>query len=397
MNCALYIHVPFCVQKCDYCDFFSSTGNGAVSDEYIDALVSEELHYASLYGIDCWKTVYMGGGTPSLLSPSQISRFFSSISKRISPSVTEEITMEMNPETVTADRLKAAHDSGVTRLSIGIQSFNDSALKAINRHCTSRNAENCLELVKKHWKGQLNLDAIAGLPVQDDLQFMESLEKIASYDPDHVSLYTLTVEEGTPLHDRIEKGQVEFDFDRADSQWLEGRDFLESKGYRQYEVSNFAKEGKESRHNMTYWRQQDYVGIGAAASGTIYGGEKLRWTNTRNIKDYVTCWNTRKDAGAPGVPLEKEILTDDILEFEFIMMGLRTLEGINSAVYRERYSHVAPWKGNLALRLGKGKGPWENFTGLGMTKEKIEKDGSTTYALNSSGILFLNRLLTELI
>ncbi len=397
MNCALYIHIPFCVQKCDYCDFFSCAGNGTVSDEYVDALVNEELHYATALGIDCWKTIYIGGGTPSLLSPSQISRFFSSISKRISPSMTEEITMEMNPETVTPDKLKAAYDSGVTRLSLGIQSFNDSALNAINRHCSSHRAESCLELVKKHWKGQLNLDAIAGLPMQDDRQFMESLKKIASYDPDHISLYTLTVEEGTPLYDRIEKGQVDFDFDRADSQWLEGRDFLESMGYRQYEVSNFAKKGKESRHNMTYWRQQDYAGIGAAASGTIYGGKKFRWTNTRNIKDYVAYWNLGKDSGAPGVPFEKEILTDDILEFEFLMMGLRTLEGINSAVYREKYSSIDPWNGDLGMRLGTEKGPWKNFTDLGMTRETCKKDGSTTYALNQKGILFLNRLLTELI
>lgn len=395
MISSLYIHIPFCLQKCDYCDFFSKPHSGKIPDAYVEALIKEAAFYGQKYGIECWKTIYLGGGTPGLLTAGQISYLLEKLSSRIT-SGTSEITMEMNPESVTKEKILAAQKSGITRLSLGIQSLNDRALKAVNRHCTSSKAKESLALIKENWKGRLNLDAIAGLPDQNQEAFLASLREIISYNPEHLSMYTLTVEEGTPLHKKIEDGTIEFDFDEADEQWLKGRELLESQGYVQYEVSNFSKPGKESRHNMTYWMQEDYVGVGAGASGTIYGKETERWTNTRDIEKYTAYWNGRLD-DEKASPREMETIDLETREFEFIMMGLRTTRGINSAQYENLFSTVSPWKGNLALRLGKKSGVWNQFTLENLTSEKTEADGSITYSLNHQGLMFLNKFLIELL
>ncbi|WP_407396928.1 radical SAM family heme chaperone HemW [Treponema sp.] len=396
MTASLYIHIPFCLQKCDYCDFFSRPQNGKIPDSYVEALINEADFYADCNDITCWKTIYIGGGTPSLLSPKQITTLLKKLSKRIG-SGTQEITMEMNPESVSKDKLSAAANSGVSRLSLGIQSFNDKALKAINRHCTSKRAKDGIEIIKANWNGQLNLDSIAGLPEQTEEEFIASLNQILFYEPDHISLYTLTVEEGTPLHIKIEDGIIHHDPDSADEQWIKGRELILSKGYGQYEVSNFSKPGKESRHNLTYWRQQDYVGIGAGASGTIYGQESMRWTNTQDIEKYISFWNSTALWNQADLPRQTEAIDLETKEFEFLMMGLRTLEGINSAQYERKFSKISPWNGNLGLRLGKETGPWKNFSKEKLTLEKSEADGSTTYALNHNGILLLNKFLVDLL
>jgi len=364
---------------------------GIIPDAYVNSLIREAEYYGTTRSISCWKTIYIGGGTPSLLKAEQIKVLLHGLSSRIGKD-TMEITMEMNPESVTPEKLIAAKEGGVTRLSLGIQSFNDMALKAINRHCTADKAMKALELIKEHWTGQLNLDAIAGLPDQNMDQFMESLGKIISYNPDHISLYTLTIEEETPLFEKIQKELIKHNPDAADEQWLKGRDFLESKGYHQYEVSNFAKEGKHSRHNMTYWKSMDYVGIGSGASGTLYGAENIRWTNTRDNNSYMQYWESKAGScsSACNLPCEIENLDMDTREFEFLMMGLRTLDGINSLEYEKRFGK------KLQDRLGIHDGPWQEYSAKGMTNEKQQPDGSTDYALNSDGILFLNNFLLSL-
>lgn len=396
MISSLYIHIPFCLQKCDYCDFFSKPHSGKIPDAYVEAIINEAEFYACKYGINCWKTIYFGGGTPGILSARQISFILEKFSSRIT-SETSEITMEMNPESVTKDKLLAAQTSGITRLSLGIQSLNDRALKSVNRHCSSTKAKESLKLIKEIWKGQLNLDAIAGLPEQSQDEFLSSLKEIISYNPDHISMYTLTIEEGTPLHKKIEDKKVEFNFDEADEQWLKGRELLESSGYLQYEVSNFSKPKKESRHNLTYWMQEDYVGVGAGASGTIYGNETIRWSNTRDIEKHTAFWTNEKNHDLKNAPRELENINLETREFEFIMMGLRTTRGINSARYEKLFSDVSPWNGNLSLRLGKNNGIWNKFSMGKLTSEKKESDGSTTFSLNSQGLIFLNKFLIELL
>ena len=218
---------------------------------------------------------------------------------------------------------------------------------------------------------------------------MTSLKTLLSYKPDHISLYTLTVEDKTPLAEKIENGMA-FDFDEADSQWLLGRNLLEENGFLQYEVSNFCIKGNESLHNQNYWHQGDYAGIGSGATGTLYDFENskgFRWTNTTDIKKYVDFW-TGGDVADEKIPREIELLDLKTLEFEYIMMGLRTAEGLNPDVYRKRFSKLK-WKGNLDFRLGKDNGAWKSFADKNFCN--IED-----YALNENGILFLNALTEKL-
>lgn len=392
---SLYVHVPFCRAKCDYCDFFSLPCSGKIPDEYVDALLAEALWYSRFYsaegGLSGWKTIYIGGGTPSLLSPVQLERLVSGLKNIFPKRDPLEISVEMNPETLSHDHLKVMEATGVKRLSLGIQSLNERVLKNVNRHCNVNDCLNALNLVKSVWKGVLNLDAISGLCGCSLKEFEESLNEILMYEPDHVSLYTLTVEDGTPLAHRIESGE-EWDPDEADRQWLVGREMLKERGYLQYEVSNFAKPGHRCMHNMTYWKQDDYIGIGSGATGSIYdftvrGG--LRYTNTRNIRQYCDFWTGNSITGE-AIPREKELLPLEIEEFEYIMMGLRTLAGINSLDYKKRFSGLK-WNGDLSERLGVDDGLWHDYVKRGMAKTS-----GNTYSLTEKGLLFLNPFLTTL-
>ncbi len=392
----LYIHIPFCTRKCDYCDFFSvPVGAGGVSDDYIDAVINESLFYSKKLNIQMWSTIYVGGGTPSLLTPKQLSRLISGVKNGMDASLSPaETTVEMNPQSLSLEMLDSAHVSGVDRISLGIQSLNDAALSSVHRSCSSKTARTALELVKKIWKGRLNLDCIAGLPCQNMEEFCSSLVEMISYGPDHISMYTLTVEDGTPLAERIDSG-MDFDFDLADNQWLRGRKILEDKGFRQYEVSNFSLPGKESLHNMAYWRQTDYVGVGAGATGTIYdfSTEKkgFRWTNTKSIEEYINFWNGGNIC-EEKIPRDVERLDLTTEEFEYLMMGLRTFEGLAPEDYKERFQSLEPWKGDLSLRLGTDAGTWKKFFDRGMCAD-FKSTGR--YSLNGKGILFLNSLLED--
>lgn len=412
---SLYIHIPFCLAKCDYCDFFSVPGR-KIDDSYIDALLNEAEHYCCLYNIECWKTIYIGGGTPSLLTPLQLKRLLSGLKKccvkaddviKYEDSLLE-CTMEMNPETVSEELLEAASECGVTRISMGVQSLNGKALKAVNRHCGESNIYAALGLLERHWKGQLNLDVIAGLPCQSEKEFINSLEKIISCNPDHISMYSLTVEDGTPLAVKIDSG-LEFDSDECDRQWLLGRKILKRNGYFQYEVSNFSRKGAESLHNGAYWKQDDYIGIGSGATGTVYSFSLFslkdcgnRWTNGHDICGYIKFWTEeypllKKDFTGRQIqiknPAEKEEISLSDQEFEYLMMGLRTLEGVDSNKYRKYYSGLE-WNGNLALRLRESS-LWNKFVTEGKALEFSGEEG-TKFSLTEEGILFLNGLLLEL-
>ena len=392
---SLYVHVPFCTAKCDYCDFFSVPCAGGIQEDYVDALLNEAAFYSALYsskdGLSGWKTIYIGGGTPSLLTPLQLERLIQGLKNLFPQKDPQEITVEMNPETLCREHLDVMAGLGVDRLSLGIQSLNEKALRSVNRHCDVEKCIKALELVKSAWKRDLNLDAIAGLGGISGREFEESLCSILQWEPQHVSLYTLTIEEDTPLAKRIDSGE-EWNPDEADGQWLMGRSILKEKGFVQYEVSNFAKPGHESIHNMTYWNQDDYIGIGSGATGSIYdftdrGG--FRYTNTRDIKRYCRFW-TGSSITEEDMPREREFLPLDVEEFEYIMMGLRTLRGINALEYKKRFSGLS-WKGNLSERLGTSNGLWNDYVKRGMAMTSGED-----YSLTEEGLLFLNSFLTSL-
>ena len=401
MTAALYVHIPFCLSKCDYCDFFSVSYKNKIPDSFVLALIKEASFYATLYNIESWNTIYIGGGTPSLLQIQQIECLLNALNAMPlnNGSSDREVTVEMNPETASKELLDVASACGVKRISLGIQSLSDSALNSVNRRCKASIARKSLEMVKKYWRGDLNLDVIAGLPCASTCDFVSSLKEILSYNPQHVSLYSLSIEDGTPLERNIKRGKIKLDEDEGDTQWLLGRDILLERGFSHYEVSNFALTGHESLHNLTYWRQKDYIGIGPGASGTIYNADgSKRWTNTHNIEKYIDFWThveplecISKEKLIDRIPCENEVIDLQNAEYEFLMMGLRVKEGVSESEYNRRFKNLLPYKGNLKTRLYSSNGVWEDFI-----KTKKAKFQNGRAFLLEEGMLFLNLLLRNL-
>ncbi|MBQ9239642.1 MAG: coproporphyrinogen III oxidase family protein, partial [Treponema sp.] len=240
MEVALYIHIPYCVTKCAYCDFFSTGGNhSGVPERYLSALFAELSFRARQYAVTAWRTVYVGGGTPSLLSADQVTRLFAHLAA-VAPFLPQaELTVEANPADITEAFLAALTAAGVTRLSCGVQSFSDTVLQAVNRRSDAAAVERALTTIERHWRGELSVDMISGLPDEDTDGFLRGLGRLCALRPEHMSLYALTLEPGTPLSDAVCSGRRAYDYDAADEQWLSGRDFLTEQGYTQYEVSNF--------------------------------------------------------------------------------------------------------------------------------------------------------------
>nr|MBQ2234631.1 radical SAM family heme chaperone HemW [Treponema sp.] len=388
MICSLYIHIPFCKSKCEYCDFFSvPCGNKCIPDEYVNALLQELDVRIKLYNVHRFSTVYIGGGTPSLLKPIQLEKI---MKKVLSLGIPSEITMEVNPEDVTEELLVAMNNLGINRISCGIQSLNDEVLRCVKRRGCVENIFDKIELIKKTWNGIFSVDIISALPNQSKSDFLDGLKKIVSFEPEHISMYALTIEESTPLGKKLQKGQLCYDFEAADEMWIEGRDFLINSGYVHYEVSNFAKDGFACEHNMAYWKLKNYIGIGAGAVGTIYSDRTVRWSNSTKLDSYISFWNKNLS----DIKIDElcniqsvENIDFNIQVFEYFMMGLRTSYGICKEEFEARFNMPIPEK------FIKIFNEWEQKQ---MCQKKVSFN-KTYYSLNSSGLLLLNEFLTELI
>ena len=388
MICSLYIHIPFCKSKCEYCDFFSvPCGNKCIPDEYVDALLQELDFRIKLYKVQQFSTVYIGGGTPSLLKPIQLEKI---MQKVLSLGIPSEITMEVNPEDVTEELLVTMNNLGINRISCGIQALNDEVLQSVKRRGCVENIFDKIELIKKTWNGIFSVDIISALPNQSKLDFLDGLKKIVSFEPEHISMYALTIEESTPLGKKLQKGQLSYDFEAADEMWIAGRDFLINSGYFHYEVSNFAKKGFDCEHNMAYWKLKNYIGIGAGAVGTIYSDRTVRWSNSTKLDLYISFWNKNLS----DIKIDElcniqsvENIDFNIQVFEYFMMGLRTSYGICKEEFETRFNIPIPEK------FIKIFNEWEQKQ---MCQKKVSFN-KTYYSLNSSGLLLLNEFLTELI
>lgn len=388
MICSLYIHIPFCKSKCEYCDFFSvPCGNKCIPDEYVNALLQELDVRIKLYNVHRFSTVYIGGGTPSLLKPIQLEKI---MKKVLSLGIPSEITMEVNPEDVTEELLVTMNNLGINRISCGIQSLNDEVLRCVKRRGCVENIFDKIELIKKTWNGIFSVDIISALPNQSKSDFLDGLKKIVSFEPEHISMYALTIEESTPLGKKLQKGQLAYDFEAADEMWIAGRDFLINSGYVHYEVSNFAKDGFACEHNMAYWKLKNYIGIGAGAVGTIYSDRTVRWSNSTKLDSYISFWNKNLS----DIKIDElcniqsvENIDFNIQVFEYFMMGLRTSYGICKEEFEARFNIPIPEK------FIKIFNEWEQKK---MCQKKVSFN-KTYYSLNSSGLLLLNEFLTELI
>jgi len=386
---SLYIHIPYCISKCRYCDFFSrSCGQGIVPDEYIRALCKEiryRLKENNSYLLD---TLYIGGGTPSLMKSSQISLLFEGLKDCVSFTEDKEISFEVNPDDITEELLEVLERAGVNRISCGIQSMNDKVLSFAGRRARASINTHSLALLEKYWKSdknKLSLDLICALPYESMQSFTEGLEIISKVKPDHISMYSLTIEENTPFGQALKAGALAYDYEAADNMWLYGKDFLQTQGYPQYEISNFARKENRCRHNLVYWNHGDYIGAGSGATGTLYNekGQAFRWTNTLNIENYINFWNQTDFKNIKNeIPQQTEKLSVKTSEFEFFMMALRKTDGFSLEEYKKCFNKALPAK---FLKVFKS---WEE-KGLALH--------DTRYFLNDKGLLFLNSFLEELI
>ena len=381
---SLYVHIPFCLSKCTYCDFYS-VPCGAVPDSYITALLNEAAFRAQKNDFTEWETVYVGGGTPSLMTEKQTAVLFGGLKNIFGGKLPAEVTMEFNPCDVTAQKLDAAFRAGVTRISCGIQSFNEDVLKKVQRRSSRKDIDTALSCIKNTWRGIFSADMISALPGESTGSFASGLEMLTGYMPDHISLYSLTLEEGTPLGDTYRSSAVPYDYDKADAMWISGRDYLVRKGYEQYEISNFCLKGKECVHNKSYWEQQNYIGCGAGATGTIYGERSsatVRQTNTHNIPEYTEFW-LQSSIQKQDIPAETEYISPETAAFEFFMMGLRTASGVCRETYETKFGTIFPLKTEELFKKWKAEGKCTI----------TERSGFHYYALTPAGMLFLNEFL----
>ncbi len=309
----LYIHIPFCLSKCGYCDFNSYANEEKYYTPYVDALLKEAENFRN-EEVD---TVYIGGGTPTALPQEELCRLLTEIRQIFVMSEGAEFTVEMNPATAGADYLKNLQRLGVNRISMGAQSFDDGILKFLGRIHGAEDIKKSVELCKNAGIDNISMDLMFSLPTQTFDNWKNSLEMAVLCKPSHISCYALKIEEGTPFH---QKGYSPLPDEDDRKMYHYAIDFLKEQGYNQYEISNFSLPGKESRHNLKYWHCEEYFGLGAGAHGYING---VRKSNVLPISQYIEKINSAGSATKEAFPLNSE----DIKE-EKIIMGLRLLEGI---------------------------------------------------------------------
>jgi oxygen-independent coproporphyrinogen-3 oxidase len=333
MRAGIYIHIPFCRSRCSYCDFATGAYEGALAARYVDALVSEiasfDLTSAPLHEVD---TIYLGGGTPSLLSPLQAERILAAAHARFHITEDAEVTMEMNPGTVTLEGLRAFRCLGINRASFGAQTFDDDELRRLGRRHTAADVRQTVKDLRMAGFDNVSFDLIAGLPAQTLDAWSRNLDEALALRPRHLSLYLLEVHEGTPLAEQIRRGaEPRPDDDTAALMYSLMRDRACAEGYEHYEISNLCLPGYHSRHNTKYWLGAPVYGFGCSAHS--YDGRLKRWANERDAARYVALLEAGEDA-----VVETTELDEQDARAEAVFLGLRLLErGISLSEYRARF------------------------------------------------------------
>ena len=324
----LYLHIPFCRQKCDYCDFYSLAGNQDRMEDYLKALtlhLEEVAPRTEGFTVD---SVYIGGGTPSVFGEERLKQLLKTVDKRYHLDRRCETTVEVNPDSVTPRLLKLLRKAGANRISMGVQSCHDEELALINRPHTFAQAQTAVEMIRGAGFANLNLDLIFGLPSQTMTGWQESVEAVLALEPEHLSLYGLTLEERTPLWQRREQLTLA-DGDQQADMYLWAVERLAQAGYDQYEISNFAREGKRSRHNLKYWMSREYVGFGPGAHSD-FGGR--RYSYVRDLERYI-------DGMLSGGKIvdASELIPFEERGYEYLMLRLRTATGIDGVEYNRTF------------------------------------------------------------
>lgn len=331
----VYIHVPFCRSRCNYCAFYSTPLNALPSGdgerlfkEYEEGILRELDTYHKTFGKQGIDSVFFGGGTPSVLPVESLNSIMNRLHQNFDFSPKAEITLEANPESLrVAGSAKALLESGVNRLSIGVQTLDDGLLKMLGRPHRGSDAMKAIYAAREAGFANINVDLMWGLPGQSIRQWLQTLKDVMNLGPDHISSYGLSLEPGTSLERESESGRLVLPPERDQSMmFMEGAALLESGGYLHYEISNFARMGFQCRHNLGYWEGRDYLGLGPAATSTING---RRWTNPANMASWL------ESVGKGTGQRNAELLTPQTRILEFIMLRLRTARGLRLKAYHE--------------------------------------------------------------
>ena len=366
----IYIHVPFCQGRCIYCDFYSTTEGEEWKSRYVDALLAElrmrrdELSLARVHSI------YIGGGTPSQLPARALSGILNEVCRLFPVDSDAEVTVEANPDDVTPEWLAALSHTPVNRLSMGVQSFDDALLRLIRRRHTAQQAVRAVEQAARHGISNVSIDLIYGLPTQTMEQWQADVRQALALDVQHLSAYSLSYEEGTPLWRMLEQGRIEEADEELSLRMYEHLiDSTRAAGFTRYEISNFCRPGRHSQHNSAYWHGVPYLGFGPGAHS--YDGMRTRRWNLSDLKGYV-------QAAGSMPPHQSEVLTDDELYDETVMTRLRTSEGLSLDLLTAAYRAYCMAQAEPHLRAG-----------------RLEQAGSTI-RLTRQGIFTSNDIISDL-
>jgi oxygen-independent coproporphyrinogen-3 oxidase len=374
----LYIHIPFCVKKCSYCGFYSTLYDDISADEYLSALLIEIEAHTHEIGEHTIGSIYIGGGTPTTLSPDQFSRLFNCVNEHVHLSADAEITVEANPHTVTANSLSLLKKLGATRLSIGVQSFADAVLAHLGRVHTAEQAIAAVHTAREVGFENIGIDLMFGVPGQTEEQWNNTLETAISLNPEHISAYSLSIDEGSQWYCDVKEGRVEPPDDDTNANMYDiALGFLRTHGYGQYEISSFCLPGYECRHNINYWDRGEYIGIGPGAWSFV--GNR-RWANIADVDGYISCLRneiTVQDQKSV------ETVNEEQAAREKLFLGLRKTSGVDLASYGSLFGGAA--LDALLKRVG-----------------NLERDGLVhiqkgSLVLTGRGMLLSNEVLTRII
>lgn len=357
----VYIHIPFCVQKCRYCDFLSAPSTAETRAEYLEALKREMINEAPAYQEYEVKTVFFGGGTPSILEAEQIRECMEVLRSHYRLAADAEISMEMNPGTASLEKLQVMRVSGINRLSIGLQSTVDEELRMLGRIHTYADFEKTYYAAREAGFTNINVDLMSAIPGQSAEGWRKTLQRVVDLEPEHISAYSLIIEEGTPLCENIESYPAIPSEEEDRIMYQDTKSLLKEHGYERYEISNYAKPGYECKHNIVYWTRGNYAGFGLGASSMV---ENVRWKNTDDMKIYLGQQELKEEV--------QELSKSECME-EFMYLGLRMMGGVSCREFLNTFGVSMEEIYGDVLRHWKNMGVlWQDEDNVALTDAGID-------------------------
>ena len=385
----LYLHIPFCIRKCGYCDFLSFCATKEQREAYVEQLCREIQAVGTSADMlqNEVSTIFFGGGTPSILEPAQIQKILDRVRGNFSVKADAEISMEMNPGTLGEGRkenhkLLGYRQAGINRVSLGLQSANNTELQLLGRIHTWE------QFLESFWRAReagfsnINIDLMSALPGQSEDSWERSLRLAAELEPEHISAYSLIIEEGTPFYEKYTgKGEKYLPDEETERQmYYRTGEILEEYGFSRYEISNYAKAGRECRHNLGYWTGVEYLGLGLGASSYYEG---YRFANTDNRKEYM---QANMDKAVSTVRRDMHFVTKKEAMEEFMFLGLRLMAGVSTKVFEARFERQMETVYGDVLK---------KFCGMGLLEKYVQNDGGCCYRLTEDGISVSNQVMCE--